>query len=224
MSAHHAFPSLPLPLVTAPLPDARSRSRWARPLSMTLTAVLFVMASGCSSPPFTWYHHLPAKPASARLTAIKPGDRINVFVQGQAELSGQFDVASSGDYPQPLVGSVQVAGLSPEEASKHVMGQLGRFIQSPNVQVTIAVPGPNRVTILGEVADPGTLSLTYDQSLLDALAGAGGLTPFADKSAIYVVRLKPDPLRIRFSYDALVKPDSRATGFALENGDTIVVE
>src|SRR5690606_31097712 len=161
MSAHHAFPSLPLPLVTAPLPDARSRSRWARPLSMTLTAVRFVMASGCSSPPFTWYHHLPAKPASARLTAIKPGDRINVFVQGQAELSGQFDVASSGDYPQPLVGSVQVAGLSPEEASKHVMGQLGRFIQSPNVQVTIAVPGPNRVTILGEVADPGTLSLTY---------------------------------------------------------------
>ncbi len=185
---------------------------------------LLLLASGCSSPAYTWYHHLPAKAVGTRLTAIKPGDKINVFVHGQTELSGQFDVASSGDYAQPLVGSIQVAGLSPDEASKHVMGQLGRYIQNPNVQVTIAVPGPNRVTILGEVADPGTLALTYDQTLLDALAGAGGLTPFADKDSVYVVRLKPNPQRIRFTYDALVQPDSRATGFALEDGDTIVVE
>jgi polysaccharide biosynthesis/export protein len=191
---------------------------------LSVLVALCIVWSGCSSPAYVWYHEVPQKAFDARLADIKPGDKISVFVEGQDTLSGQFDVTTSGDYPQPLVGSIQVAGLSPEAAAKHIASAIGRFVQTPVVQVGIAVPGPNRITVLGEVAEPGLLSLAYDQTLLEAIASAGGLTPFADEDSIFVVRVRPKAQRIRFKYSALVQPDVRATGFSLEDGDTIFVE
>ena len=189
-----------------------------------LVALPAVTSAACTQPAFVWYHELPPTAVNARLADIKPGDKISVFVEGQANLSGQFDVTSAGDYPQPLVGSVHVAGLSPDAAGKHIAGILGKFVQGAVVQVGIAVPGPNRITVLGEVAEPGLLSLAYDQTLLEAIASAGGLTAFADEDSIFVVRVRPQARRIRFKYSALVQPDIRATGFSLEDGDTIFVE
>jgi polysaccharide biosynthesis/export protein len=196
----------------------------ARSKAWLLVAALSTVWMGCTSPAYVWYHEVPPKAFDARLTDIKPGDKISVFVEGQATLSGQFDVTTSGDYPQPLVGSIRVAGLSPDAAAKQIGAAIGRIVQSPVVQVGIAVPGPNRITVLGEVTEPGLLSLAYDQTLLEAIASAGGLTPFADQDSIYVVRVRPKAQRIRFKYSALVQPDVRATGFSLEDGDTIFVE
>lgn len=196
----------------------------ARALASLVLVALGIVSSACSTPAFVWYHQVPQKSFDARLADIKPGDKINVFVEGQPTLSGQFDVTTSGDYTQPLVGSIRVAGLSPEAAAKHIAVAIGKFVQNPTVQVGIAVPGPNRITVLGEVEDPGLLTLAYDQTLLEALASAGGLTPFADEDSIYVVRVRPTPQRIRFKYSALVQPDVRAAAFSLEDGDTIFVE
>lgn len=196
----------------------------ARASACLMMVALGVFWAGCSSPAFVWYHEVPPKAFDARLADIKPGDKISVFVEGQDSLSGQFDVTTSGDYAQPLVGSIKVAGLSPDNAAKHIAAAIGKFVQNPVVQVGIAVPGPNRITVLGEVTEPGLLTLAYDQTLLEAIASAGGLTPFADEDSIFVVRLRPKAQRIRFKYSALVQPDVRATGFSLEDGDTIFVE
>lgn len=196
----------------------------ARLKSALVLVLLGTVAGACTTPAFVWYHEVPPKAFDARLVDIKPGDKISVFVEGQTTLSGQFDVTTSGDYAQPLVGSIKVAGLSPDLAAKHIAAAVGKFVQNPIVQVGIAVPGPNRITVLGEVEEPGLLSLAYDQTLLEAIASAGGLTPFADEDSIFVVRVRPKAQRIRFKYSALVQPDVRATSFFLEDGDTIFVE
>lgn len=196
----------------------------ARANAWLLLVAMSAVCSACTTPAFVWFHEVPPKAFDTRLADIKPGDKISVFVEGQTTLSGQFDVTTSGDYAQPLVGSIKVAGLSPDNASKHIAAAIGKFVQNPVVQVGIAVPGPNRITVLGEVTEPGLLSLAYDQTLLEAIASAGGLTPFADEDSIFVVRVRPKAQRIRFKYSALVQPDVRATGFSLEDGDTIFVE
>jgi polysaccharide export outer membrane protein len=58
----------------------------------------------------------------------------------------------------------------------------------------------------------------------DALAAAGGLTNFAHKDRIYVVRSSPQQIRIHFTYDALTKGIGRAPLFRLRAGDVVVVE
>jgi polysaccharide biosynthesis/export protein len=193
--------------------------------SLMLAAVsLCLSLAGCARNGYVWFDQLPATPTEARLNLIKPGDRVSIFVDQHPDLSGVFDISSSGDYPQLLAGNIILAGQSPEQAAQTIRAQLGRFVQAPTVRVSIVLPGPNRIIIVGEVASVGPLSLAYDQGVLGALAAAGGLSPFASPDAIYVVRSKPRATRIRFRYDDLIAPDPRATGFALQDGDVIVVE
>jgi protein involved in polysaccharide export with SLBB domain len=77
------------------------------------------------------------------------------------------------------------------------------------------------VTALGEVRNNGRLVLKPPAVIGDALAVAGGLTEFADESAIFVLR---GGQRIRFTYDDIRGGADHARRFLMANGDTIVVE
>ena len=79
------------------------------------------------------------------------------------------------------------------------------------------------VTVLGELVRPGVYPLEPGSGVLEAVANAGGLTEFADRESIYVVRKTPH-LRVRFTYEALLWNDSRATSFRLAPGDVVTVE
>ena len=81
--------------------------------------------------------------------------------------------------------------------------------------------------MLGEVVKPGSFILDQNSGVLQALAVAGGMTPFASKDSIMVIRQRPEggnPLRIRFSYDSLVQLKGRAAAFRLQGGDVVVVD
>jgi len=60
--------------------------------------------------------------------------------------------------------------------------------------------------------------------VLSALAAAGGLTEFAGKEAIFVLRPGNPPKRVRFRYEALAHGEGRSGAFRLKDGDTVVVE
>jgi polysaccharide biosynthesis/export protein len=198
-------------------------SRASSFIAVSLVSVSLSLAS-CVKNPYIWFDQIPVTSSEARLNLIKPGDRISVFVDQHVDLSGAFDVSSSGDYPQALAGNIVLTGQSTEQAALTIRTQLSRFVQAPTVRVSIILPGPNRITVLGEVQDVGPQSLAYDQGIVGALAAAGGLSQFANSDSIYVVRTKPSALRVRFRYDDLVAPNPRATGFMLQDGDIIVVE
>jgi polysaccharide export outer membrane protein len=78
--------------------------------------------------------------------------------------------------------------------------------------------------VLGEVRTPGTYTVPHGSTVLAVLAAAGGLSEFADEDEIFVLRSSPAPLRIRFRYSDLVTPSIGANRFALQDGDTVVVE
>jgi polysaccharide export outer membrane protein len=83
---------------------------------------------------------------------------------------------------------------------------------------------PLTVAILGAVARPGTYTLDRSNGVADALASAGGLTEFAHKDRIFVLRRTPTPARIRFTLAALTDSIGPAALFRLRSGDVVVAE
>jgi polysaccharide export outer membrane protein len=90
--------------------------------------------------------------------------------------------------------------------------------------VSVTKRRPIRVSVLGEVKQPGRFELEYDESLLSAVARGGGLTEYADRDSIYVVRREPHLLRIRFRFRDLAGPEAISARFRLNDGDVVVVE
>jgi polysaccharide export outer membrane protein len=76
------------------------------------------------------------------------------------------------------------------------------------------------------VTRPGVYDLERGAGVLPALAAAGGLTDFAHRNAVYVLRPTRDraPLRIRFTFAALTRAEPKAASFVLRQGDSVVVE
>jgi len=80
------------------------------------------------------------------------------------------------------------------------------------------------VPVLGEVGKPGQYTLERGAGLLEALAAAGGLTEYAHRDAIFVLRREPAAARIRVRFESLARGEARASAFRLKPGDSIVVE
>jgi polysaccharide export outer membrane protein len=83
------------------------------------------------------------------------------------------------------------------------------------------------VAVIGEVVRPGSYPLDAGAGVLQALATAGGMTSFANKDGIVVIRQKADGSgvqRIGFTYSSLTQQQGRAATFRLRGGDVVVVE
>lgn len=110
-------------------------------------------------------------------SAVRPSDLIDVVVLGQPSLSADFAVDKDGAISFPLLGTVEVAGLTPAGIAAKLQALLGAgYIKRPEVSVRVKEYRSRPVLVLGEVARPGVVSLTEDRSLLTVLADAGGLT------------------------------------------------
>ncbi len=83
---------------------------------------------------------------------------------------------------------------------------------------------PILVSAMGEVSRPGAYPIGPESSLAEVLAVAGGLTDYASRDSIYVVRTKPRPERIRFTYLAISRNEGNAGTFRMHAGDVVVAE
>lgn len=111
-----------------------------------------------------------AQDASYRLGA---GDRINVSVYGQTELTGEYTVGGGGNLFLPLVGEVAVGGLTLPEAQARVVERLADgFLQQPVVSLRVTEMRP--FYVLGDVRSPGSFAFRYGASVLSGIALAGG--------------------------------------------------
>lgn len=189
--------------------------------SLWLVLLTWAISSGCASYPYLWWHQMPPSNAVAR---IQVGDKISVLVNNQAKASGEFPVRPNGAYAQPQVGEIPVLGLTEKEAAARVATALDGIFVNPQVSVTISTPRNLAIGVLGEVKSPGTVSVPVGTDMLALLSRVGGLTQFASKRGIYVLRKLPKPVRIRFDYNALIGGEQQALAFKLTDGDTVVVE
>ncbi|MET0414081.1 MAG: polysaccharide biosynthesis/export family protein [Polyangiaceae bacterium] len=180
---------------------------------------------GCSSTqPYIWANRLGKLEDDSQLYRIGPGDEIYVLVAEQEQLSGKFTIGPDGRYAHPIVGSVALNGLTLAEATQHLTQRLAGILVRPQVTVSLIKRRPIRVSVMGEVKTAGRFELEHDESVLSAIARAGGLTEFADSDSIYVVRREPSLLRIRFRLRDLAGQEATSSRFRLSDGDVILAE
>jgi protein involved in polysaccharide export with SLBB domain len=143
---------------------------------------------------------------------LAPGDRIKVTVYGHEDLSGQFEVDSSGRVSLPLVQYVKAANLTDRELEKAIIKKLKPdYLVNPKVSVEILSYRP--FYVMGEVKNPGKYPYGSGMTVVNAIAMAGGFTYRAKTDGIYVTRANdPTHKKIKVSKNTKIFP-----------GDTIEV-
>jgi polysaccharide export outer membrane protein len=165
-----------------------------------------------------------ASPAASAGYRIGPEDLLEIDVWNRAELSRKVPVRPDGRISLPLLNDVEAAGLTPMELRAVLLERLAEYVTAPEVAVIVAEVRSFRVSVLGEVARPGRFELKNAVRLVDALAMAGGLTPYASRSNIVVLRSNGHGLEThRFDYDKLRAADARAVNFFLQPDDVLLV-
>jgi polysaccharide export outer membrane protein len=167
----------------------------------------------------------PAPPAAAAndTYVIGGNDVLTVTVWKEPTLSGSVLVRPDGMISIPLVGDIQAAGLTPLRLADQITTRLKKFVQDPNVSVVVSSIHSKLVYLIGEVGKTGPIEMSPDMTLLEAISSAGGLSEFANKKKIYILRDQGGKReRIPVHYKEALA-GNRALDLVLKPGDTIVV-
>ncbi|MGZ8242585.1 polysaccharide biosynthesis/export family protein [Methylomagnum sp.] len=154
---------------------------------------------------------------------IVPGDVLEISVWREEGLNNKVLVRPDGGVSYPLIGGVAAGGLTVEQLRGELKGRLAEFLSDPEVAVSV-VNSNQRVYVVGKVNKPGDFPMPNRMSVLQALAMAGGLTPFADRDDIGIIRrVGPETRRLPFDYDSAEDGENLEQNILLENGDVVVV-
>ncbi len=166
----------------------------------------------------------PGDAASSSSYIIGPGDTLEVTVFKEPGLSNpNIPVRPDGMISLSLLGDLPASGLTPMRLSTDVAARLQKYINDPRVTVTVLGIHPKEIYMLGEVGHVGPIPITPDMTPLQAIAAAGGLSPYAKAKHIYILRnVAGAQKKIPFDYKKAIK-DGNLQGVTLVAGDTVVV-
>ena len=154
---------------------------------------------------------------------IGPEDVLDISVWKNPELSRKVPVRPDGKISLPLVNDIQAAGLTPTELRKQLTARLTEFVPTPEVSVVVQEVQSYKVAVVGAVKTPGRFMLRSPATVLECLALAQGLTEFASKERIVVLRQNgATTTRIPFNYRKLADGNDQ-DNFLVRPGDIIVV-
>jgi polysaccharide export outer membrane protein len=156
---------------------------------------------------------------------IGAGDVLQVNVWKEPDVSVPTAVVRpDGKISLPLLKDVSVLGLTPKQAENMITQELGQFITGADVTVVVAEINSKKVYLLGAVKKEGPLPYTYRMSVMQAISEGGGLTDYAKRKKIYVLRTENgQQFRLPFNYDAVLKGEHMELNIALLPDDTVVV-
>jgi len=152
---------------------------------------------------------------------IGPEDQLIVSVWKDETLSTKAVVRSDGKISVPLINDVQASGLTVLQLKDEITKRLKEFI--PEVEVTVVVEQmiSNRIYVQGEVLHAGPLPFNGDLTVIQALALAGGLTPYADRGSIVILRAGGE--KLKFNYNQVIRGKNTEQNVKLKRWDTIIV-
>jgi polysaccharide export outer membrane protein len=155
---------------------------------------------------------------------IGPQDVLRIDVWKEDQLTRTVPVRPDGKVTLPLLNDVQAAGLTPMELAGVISKGLKKYINSPQVTVTIAEINSQRIYVTGEVARAGAFPLLPNMTVLQALSGSGRFTQFAKTKKIYVLRVEDGKqMKLPFNYNEVVDGKKLEQNILLRPGDVIVV-
>jgi polysaccharide export outer membrane protein len=186
-----------------------------------------VLGLGCYTPRGAFLEVDESALADDTGYVISPGDVLQVRVFQQEAMSARVKVRGDGKVSLPMLNDVLVAGKSPSVLASELQVKLKDFINTPVVTVSLEEMRPVTVSVRGEVVRPGVVTLEAGSGVLQALAASGGLTDFAHRDGLFVLRKiagQPAPRRLRFTFEVLARGEGPAARFTLLPGDVVVAE
>lgn len=166
---------------------------------------------------------------------LKSGDSLSISVLQDPKLDRSVTVDPSGEIAFPLAGHIRARGLTPEALENILKTKLQPNYKDDHLDVTVAVANAPKdipeddlkpkIFITGEVQRPGSYIVRQQTTLMQAIALAGGVGPYAAKRRIQVRRRVPggDETIFMFNYRAYEAGGDLDGNIVLRAGDVIMV-
>jgi polysaccharide export outer membrane protein len=193
-----------------------------------LAATSFIAGAAISEPKTT----LADLPAASLSTAgpqgdyvIGPQDKLRIRVFEVKDLSfDEEEVDASGQIQLPLIGKVMAAGKTTAQLQDELAQRLGeKYLQSPQVSVSVAESASQKVTVEGEVKQPGVFQMKGRTTLMQAIAMAGGPSDTADLRKVAIIR-EADGQRRAAVVDFQKVRDGKAGDPLIQGNDVVVMD
>ncbi len=194
-------------------------------LIWSLLGLALVLALGCApriSPT------VEAQAAAAQVVEDKyqlgPEDVIEISVWKEPDLTKQLAVRPDGKISYPLIGEVQAAGKTVKQLREDISKRLEKYVTDAQVTVILLKTQYYKIYVMGKVNKPGEFLVGRPATVMQALAMAGGLTPFASPTRIVIIRKTGNTEQtLPFDYKAVSRGEFLEQNITLLPGDVVVV-
>ncbi len=124
----------------------------------------------------------------------------------------------------PLLNDVQAVGYTPAQLRDTLTERLAAYVNNVEVSVIVTEVRSLKISVLGQVSSPARYEFKSRLTVLDAIAMAGGLTPFAARKRIVILRKDGDSIqRLPFNYDQVTASQDMLGNFAVQPDDIVMV-
>ena len=155
---------------------------------------------------------------------IGADDTLHISVWKEPDLTNTLPVRPDGKISMPLLNDVQAAGLTPMELAGMLTEGLKKYMNNPQVTVSVTEINSQRVYVNGEVTRAGAYALLPHLTVLQALSNSGGFTQFGRVKNIYILRTENGKqIKLPFNYKDAISGKNPEQNIELQSGDVIVV-
>lgn len=170
-----------------------------------------------------------ANPAIAGIESSEPnsfqlqtGNRLEIVVYREEDLSGVYEIDPSGNLTFPLIGEIQAAGLEVEKFREELNTRLKKYLVNPQISISRAEDTTKSISVLGHVTKPGIYDYAPGSTLMRLISAAGGFSESANKRKIKIVRLVSGEKKV-ILINSLNIINGSADDPKLESGDIIFI-
>ncbi len=173
--------------------------------------------------------------AEAAAATLKPGDNLSISVLQDSKLDRNVLVDPNGEIAFPLAGHIRARGLTPQALENILKAKLKGNYRDEDLDITVGITNAPKdipeedlkpkIFVTGEVGKPGSYVVRQPTTLMQAIALAGGIGPFAAKRRIQVRRRAAggDETIFMFDYRAYEAGTDLEGNITLRTGDVIMV-
>lgn len=155
---------------------------------------------------------------------INPGDTLEISVWKDESLTREIVVPPDGIISFPLIKDIAVSNLTVEELRDIAKKKLSAYVPDANVTVILRSTPSMTAYVMGKVNKSGQFPITLETNVMQILAMAGDLNPYAAAGRILILRQeKGQSIKIPFDYNEVKKGENLKQNIFLKRGDVVVV-